>query len=97
MFSIFHSGGPSEINWWHIIHILSLLDVRSNVLALETLSTGLALVKSTWLELWSQSSPEAMKSFRFLNGNKNSIFPKSSFHISLLKISSQFTTYFKSH
>lgn len=66
------------------------------MLPLETLSTALALVKSTWPELWSQASPKDLKSFRFLKGNKNTIIPTPSLHTPSLKISSYFTTYFKS-
>lgn len=88
--------------WYHVvahrlIHILYPLDRRSGVLPLEALPTALAGVKSTWPELWSYSSPADMKSFRFLQRNKNSIAPKPSFHTPSLKISSTFTTYLKSH
>jgi hypothetical protein len=88
--------------WYHfvahrLIHILCPLDRRNGVLPLEALPTDLAGVKSTWPELWSYSSPEDMKSFRFLQRNKNSSAPKPSFHTPSLKISSTFTTYFKPH
>lgn len=80
-----------------LIHILCPLERRRGVLPLEALPTDLAGVKSTWPELWSYSSPEDMKSFRFLQRNKNSFAPKPSFHTPSLKISSTFTTYFKTH
>lgn len=97
MFPIFSSRVPSDIIWWHkLIHFLCPLGIRSSMLPLETLSTALALVKSTWPELWSQSSPKDLKSFRFLKGNKNTIIPTPSLHTPSLKISSYFTIYFKS-
>lgn len=88
--------------WYHVaahrlIHILHPLDRRSGMLPLEALPTALAVVKSTWPVFWSYSSPADMKSFRFLQRNKNSIAPKPSFHTPSLKISSTFTTYLKSH
>lgn len=80
-----------------LIYIEYPLGRRRAMLPLETLSTDLAIVKTTQPELWSYSSPEDMKSFRFPKGNKNSIAPKPSFHTSSLKITSSFTACFKSH